>query len=59
MEMAEVLKRRRTELGMSQAELAAAAGVDTRQIRRYEAAKMRRARRLQEREAEAAHFAKQ
>jgi acyl-CoA hydrolase len=28
------------------------------QIRRYEAAKQRRARRLQEREAEAAHFAK-
>jgi len=36
-EMAEVLRRRRTELGMSQAELAAAAGVDRRQIRRYEA----------------------
>ncbi len=36
-EMAEVLRRRRTELGMSQAELAAAAGVDQRQIRRYEA----------------------
>jgi transcriptional regulator with XRE-family HTH domain len=35
--MAEVLRRRRTELGMSQAELAAAAGVDKRQIRRYEA----------------------
>ena len=37
MEMAEVLPRRRTELGMSQVELAAAAGVDRRQIRRYEA----------------------
>jgi transcriptional regulator with XRE-family HTH domain len=33
----EVIRRRRAELGMSQAELAAAAGVDTRQIRRYEA----------------------
>jgi transcriptional regulator with XRE-family HTH domain len=33
----EVLKRRRAELGMSQGELAAAAGVDARQIRRYEA----------------------
>ncbi|GIH21489.1 helix-turn-helix transcriptional regulator [Rugosimonospora africana] len=37
MEMAEVLRQRRAELGMSQAELAAAAGVDKRQIRRYEA----------------------
>src|SRR3954471_19502560 len=36
-EMSEVLKRRRTELGMSQADLATAAGVDKRQIRRYEA----------------------
>ncbi|BCJ71654.1 hypothetical protein CS0771_11980 [Catellatospora sp. IY07-71] len=35
--MAEVLRRRRTELGMSQADLATAAGVDKRQIRRYEA----------------------
>jgi transcriptional regulator with XRE-family HTH domain len=35
--MAEVLRRRRTELGMSQADLATAAGVDRRQIRRYEA----------------------
>ncbi|MDM4720350.1 helix-turn-helix transcriptional regulator [Micromonospora sp. WMMA1363] len=35
--MSEVLRRRRTELGMSQADLAAAAGVDRRQIRRYEA----------------------
>jgi transcriptional regulator with XRE-family HTH domain len=37
MEMAEVLRRRRTELGLSQAELASAVGVDKRQIRRYEA----------------------
>jgi len=37
MEMADVLRRRRTELGMSQADLATAAGVDKRQIRRYEA----------------------
>jgi transcriptional regulator with XRE-family HTH domain len=36
MEMSEVLKRRRTALGMSQAELGAAVGVDARQIRRYE-----------------------
>lgn len=36
--MAEVLRRRRAELGMSQADLAVAAGVDKRQIRRYEAA---------------------
>ncbi|WP_213455257.1 helix-turn-helix transcriptional regulator [Rhizomonospora bruguierae] len=35
--MSEVLRRRRTELGMSQADLATAAGVDKRQIRRYEA----------------------
>lgn len=35
--MSEVLRRRRTELGLSQADLAAAAGVDQRQIRRYEA----------------------
>ncbi len=35
--MPEVLRRRRTELGMSQADLAAVAGVDKRQIRRYEA----------------------
>ena len=34
--MHDVLKRRRTELGLSQAQLAAAAGVDARQIRRYE-----------------------
>jgi|SRR6266540_2120778 len=37
MEMSEVIRRRRTELGMSQADLGAAAGVDPRQIRRYEA----------------------
>jgi len=37
MEMADVLRQRRAELGMSQADLAAAAGVDKRQIRRYEA----------------------
>jgi transcriptional regulator with XRE-family HTH domain len=36
MEMAEVMRQRRDELGMSQAELAAAAGVGVRQIRRYE-----------------------
>lgn len=36
-ELPEVIRRRRTELGMSQAQLAAAAGVDQRQIRRYEA----------------------
>ena len=35
-EMAEVLRQRRMELGMSQADLADAAGVDKRQIRRYE-----------------------
>jgi transcriptional regulator with XRE-family HTH domain len=35
--MAEVLRRRRNELGLSQADLAALAGVDKRQIRRYEA----------------------
>jgi transcriptional regulator with XRE-family HTH domain len=34
--MSEVIRGRRAELGMSQAQLAAAAGVDTRQIRRYE-----------------------
>lgn len=34
--MPEVIKRRRMELGMSQAELAEQAGVDQRQIRRYE-----------------------
>lgn len=35
--MSEVLRRRRTELGMSQVDLASLAGVDKRQIRRYEA----------------------
>jgi transcriptional regulator with XRE-family HTH domain len=35
--MPEVIRERRAALGMSQADLAAAAGVDTRQIRRYEA----------------------
>jgi hypothetical protein len=33
----EVIRRRPAELGLSQADLAKAAGVDTRQIRRYEA----------------------
>ncbi len=37
MEMSEVIRERRTEIGMSQRDLAAAAGVDVRQIRRYEA----------------------
>ncbi len=37
MELSEVLRSRRAELGLSQAELATAAGVDKRQIRRYEA----------------------
>ena len=32
----DVIRRRRLELGMSQAELAAAVGVDPRQVRRYE-----------------------
>ncbi|KUL27744.1 DNA-binding protein [Actinoplanes awajinensis subsp. mycoplanecinus] len=35
--MGEVLRQRRTERGMSQADLATAAGIDKRQIRRYEA----------------------
>ena len=35
-EMAQVIRTRRAELGMSQAQLAAAAGIDSRQIRRYE-----------------------
>ncbi len=35
--MSEVIRRRRTELGLTQADLGAAAGVDARQIRRYEA----------------------
>ena len=36
MQTAEVIRRRRVELGLSQAELAAAVGLDPRQIRRYE-----------------------
>ncbi|TCK20626.1 helix-turn-helix transcriptional regulator [Pseudonocardia endophytica] len=35
--MSEVIRQRRAALGMSQGDLARAAGVDTRQIRRYEA----------------------
>ena len=37
MDMPEVIRRRRAELGLSQADLASAANVDQRQIRRYEA----------------------
>jgi transcriptional regulator with XRE-family HTH domain len=37
MDMSEVIRQRRTELGLSQADLAAAVGLDKRQIRRYEA----------------------
>ncbi len=37
MEIAEVIRERRAELGMSQRDLAQVAGVDVRQIRRYEA----------------------
>jgi transcriptional regulator with XRE-family HTH domain len=37
MDMGEIIRQRRDELGMSQAELGRAAGVDARQIRRYEA----------------------
>ncbi|SDR70309.1 Helix-turn-helix domain-containing protein [Actinopolymorpha singaporensis] len=37
MEMSKVLRGRRRELGLSQAQLAQAAGVHMRQIRRYEA----------------------
>jgi transcriptional regulator with XRE-family HTH domain len=37
MDLGEAIRLRRTELGMSQAGLAKAAKVDTRQIRRYEA----------------------
>ena len=37
MEMHEVIRQRRDELGMSQGDLAAKVGVDRRQIRRYEA----------------------
>jgi transcriptional regulator with XRE-family HTH domain len=36
MEMGEIIRQRRDELGMSQADLARATGVDARQIRRYE-----------------------
>lgn len=35
--MADVMRKRRAELGMSQADLAEAAGIGVRQIRRYEA----------------------
>src|SRR5712692_7192595 len=35
-EMPKVMRARRTQLGLSQVELAAAVGVDRRQIRRYE-----------------------
>lgn len=35
--MADVMRQRRAALGISQAELAAAVGVDVRQVRRYEA----------------------
>jgi transcriptional regulator with XRE-family HTH domain len=38
MEMPEIIRSRRAQLGLSQADLATAAGVDRRQIRRYEAA---------------------
>lgn len=37
MDLGEIIRQRRDELGMSQADLARAAGVDARQIRRYEA----------------------
>ena len=37
MQMAQVIRHRRAALGLSQAQLATAAGVDSRQIRRYEA----------------------
>jgi transcriptional regulator with XRE-family HTH domain len=37
MELPEIIRQHRTALGMSQADLAAKAGVDKRQIRRYEA----------------------
>jgi len=36
MELHEIIRQRRSELGMSQAELGAKVGVDKRQIRRYE-----------------------
>ena len=35
--MAQVMRQRRAALGISQAQLASVAGVDSRQIRRYEA----------------------
>src|SRR3954453_15725893 len=35
-QLGEIVKRRRTDLGLSQSELAEAAGVHLRQIRRYE-----------------------
>jgi transcriptional regulator with XRE-family HTH domain len=35
--MSEIIRKRRTEIGMSQRDLAEAVGVDVRQIRRYEA----------------------
>ncbi len=37
MDMPEVIRRRRAELGLSQSDLAKTAGLDQRQIRRYEA----------------------
>ena len=37
MEFGDVIRQRRHELGISQAELARAAAIDARQIRRYEA----------------------
>jgi transcriptional regulator with XRE-family HTH domain len=37
MELPEIIRQRRTELGLSQADLAARVSVDKRQIRRYEA----------------------
>lgn len=37
MDVSEVIKQRRAELGMSQTDLARAVGIDPRQIRRYEA----------------------
>src|SRR5215472_11804869 len=36
MELHEIIRQRRSELGMSQSDLAAKVGVDKRQIRRYE-----------------------
>jgi transcriptional regulator with XRE-family HTH domain len=36
MDLGEIIRLRRTQLGMSQADLARAANVDARQIRRYE-----------------------